>query len=269
MLSCETGKINEDLDAILLDVIDETFRQIFGGVNVQLIYDSFERNCRLKREEIVGKPHAFSSCLESLLGSAAPAIERLIIKNLYHRLGIEHVEKEGIRFPDFMNEVNLKVPSPREKADESPREAEVCERKWKKRNLRFYKSILGNMQVGLNVWHLENADNPRTLRLIFSNRAADQILGIAGKKALGRPIAEIFPNAPEEFHGACAEVARSGRAKSLTEFIFSNECVAEGIVSEAFPLPDCHVGMTFQKIFKEKRAEKQRTRSSRHRKNRG
>lgn len=110
-------------------------------------------------------------------------------------------------------------------------------------------SILESMQTGLNVWHLENVDDPAALRLVFSNPAAEQITGLAGKAILGRTLAEVFPKLLEtEFPRASAEVIRSGKSKDLGEIHYGDECMAGSIFSvKVFPLPNNCVGVTLEK----------------------
>lgn len=93
------------LDDLLLSVVDETIRQVFRDAGVKVIYDFFENNFHLKREEIAEKAEVFSAGLEKLLVSGAPMIEKLILKNLYHKLGLEFKEKKGYGFSDYMKEL--------------------------------------------------------------------------------------------------------------------------------------------------------------------
>lgn len=92
------------LDDLLLSVVDETMRQVFREAGAKVIYDYLANNSHLKREEIVEKPEVFSAGLERLLVSAAPVIENLILENLYRRLGLKFVEKEGYGFSDYVKE---------------------------------------------------------------------------------------------------------------------------------------------------------------------
>ena len=93
------------LDDLLLSVVDETMRQVFRDAGVKVIYDYLANNSHLKREEIAEKPEVFSVGLETLMVSAAQVIEILILKDLYRRLGLEFVEKEGYEFSDYVEEL--------------------------------------------------------------------------------------------------------------------------------------------------------------------
>ena len=93
------------LDDLLFSVVDETMKQVFRDVGTKVIYDYLANNSHLKREEIAEKPEVFSAGLERLLVSAAPVIENLILKNLYSKLGLKFVEKEGYEFSDYIKEL--------------------------------------------------------------------------------------------------------------------------------------------------------------------
>jgi len=101
----EIGGKMERLDDLLANVVDETLTQVFKKEGVRVIYDYFENNHHLKREEIAEKPGVFSNGLERLLGSAAPVIENLILKNLHAKLGLKFREKKGYGFSDYVKEL--------------------------------------------------------------------------------------------------------------------------------------------------------------------
>ena len=92
-------------DDLLLSVVDETMRQIFREAGVKVIYDYLENNCNLKREEIAEKPEVFSAGLKRLMVSAALVIEKMILENLYRKLGLKLEEKEGYEFSDYIKEL--------------------------------------------------------------------------------------------------------------------------------------------------------------------
>ena len=95
----------ETLDDLLLKVADKMLKQVFREAGTKVIYDFLENNSHLKREEIAEKPEVFSAGLERLLGSGAQVIEKLILKNLYRRLGLKFEEKESYEFSDYVKEL--------------------------------------------------------------------------------------------------------------------------------------------------------------------
>ena len=105
MSKIEISEKAERLNDLVINVADETLKQIFKEEGTRAIYDYLENNSHLKREEIGGKPKVFSAGLERLLGSAAPVIENLILKNLHAKLGLKFREKKGYGFSDYVKEL--------------------------------------------------------------------------------------------------------------------------------------------------------------------
>lgn len=95
----------ETLDDLLVNVIDEMLKRVFKEAGTKVIYDYLENKCHLRREEIGEKPEVFSASLERLMVSGAQVIEKLILKNLYRKLGLKLKEKKGYKFPDYIKEL--------------------------------------------------------------------------------------------------------------------------------------------------------------------
>ena len=93
------------LDNLLLDAVDETLRHIFKEEGAKVISNFLENKCDLKREEIGEKAEDFSAGLERFLGSAAPVIEKMILKNLYSKLELKFEEKKGYGFSDYIKDL--------------------------------------------------------------------------------------------------------------------------------------------------------------------
>lgn len=110
VLSCMKweGKISKrakKMDDTLFEAVDEALKQIFKEEGAEVIYGFFENNCHLKREEIAEKPKVFFAGLERLLGSAAPMVEKMILRNLCRMLHLEYAEKEGLGFSECIREL--------------------------------------------------------------------------------------------------------------------------------------------------------------------
>jgi len=266
------AEVSREFDALLLDVVDETLTQIFRDVGVRVIYASFEQNCQLKREEIPERPDAFTVCLGKLLTSAALVIEKLIVKNLYRKCGVEYVESTIFNFSGRVKELK-KMCVMKEK--ESSAKSRIGTESQVSGNLssvvsssstngcrtrefaNLYDSILRNMQVGLDVWCLENPDDAASFKLIFTNDAAEQITGTSARDLLGKNIREVLPSAVKtELAKSCAEVVRSGKARVIDEVPYRGEQAVQRFFSvKAFPLLNNCVGVTFEKACGWKKAE--------------
>lgn len=96
------------LDDLLLSVVDETMKQIFGEASTKAIYGYLENNSHLKLEEVAEEPEVFSVSLKRLLGSGALVIEKLILKNLYRKLELKFEEKKGYGFSEYIKEFRNK-----------------------------------------------------------------------------------------------------------------------------------------------------------------
>ena len=271
------GKIDRKSDALLLAVVDETLEKVFKGVGVQVIYASFEKNFQLKREDILKKPDIFSAGLEKLLGSAATVIEKLIVRNLYQRIGLDHVETESLQFSDEIKEVRRKTvlaeekviddsrkdatmteePSPDTPVGSAPAKEDDRQSDETKSLAGLHENILDSMQIGLDVWSLENTEGTGTLKLVFSNPAAEHITGMPRKAVMGRTLTEVFPMLINtEFPRICAEVVRSGKAKDLGEIQYGDERIPGSIFSvKAFPLPNNCIGLTLEKPIERQQTE--------------
>ena len=104
---CErTGSFSD----LLLNAVDDTLKEVFKEAGAKVIYNLLGNKCHMKREEIGKKPEDFSAGLERLLGSAAPMIEKSVLKNLCSKLRLEYEEKDGFGFLDYLRKL-------REKAD--------------------------------------------------------------------------------------------------------------------------------------------------------
>lgn len=133
-----------------------------------------------------------------------------------------------------------------------------------RRLLHLYQVGHQELRVGLNIWHLEDPNDPGSLRLVATNPAAAQATGVPASSVLGKRIDEGFPETvrrgvAQEF----AEVALTGRPKHMGEVIYGDPRVTEGIYEVyCFPLPNRSVGVAFDNITRRRTVELQIERSA-------
>lgn len=96
------------VDAVLREVIDDTLKQVFKEAGTRVIYDYFENVRALRIEAMAENPESFSISLKQLLGSAAPVIEDLILRNLHSELQTEFEDKEGCEFSGHIKQLRDK-----------------------------------------------------------------------------------------------------------------------------------------------------------------
>lgn len=125
-----------------------------------------------------------------------------------------------------------------------------------------YRRTFESLPIGLSVWHLENPDDPGSLRLLASNTAAADATGLPRDQVLGKTMTEAHPQAVAAgIAGIFAEVVRTGQMKDLGEVAYGDARVREGIYTVfAFPLPGDCVGLAFENITQRKLAEAARER---------
>lgn len=88
---------------------------------------------------------------------------------------------------------------------------DITERKRAEEELVRINQVVAGMPVGLHLYRLDKLDDDRTLRLVATNPAADDITGQAPESAMGRTMDRIFPNLRErDVPRICASVIASG-----------------------------------------------------------
>lgn len=93
------------LNKIIINVVDEELKKIFGETATLVIYGYLENNLSLKREKIPEKIELFSQGLDKFFGSGAYVLEKMILTNLYFSFGFNFKEKKGYTFVDYVTEL--------------------------------------------------------------------------------------------------------------------------------------------------------------------
>ncbi|RRR69334.1 MAG: PAS domain S-box protein [Candidatus Viridilinea halotolerans] len=127
---------------------------------------------------------------------------------------------------------------------------DITEQKSAEDALQQAHDIVENVQLGLYVYHLEDFNDDRTLRMKYANPATECMTGIAVSALVGKTLDENFPhlraiNVPQRY----AEVVRSGAAHIFEDILYGDDRVMRACFSvKAFPLPHNHVGVAFENI---------------------
>jgi len=82
--SIKEARFNE----LLLETIDDSLNRLFGGMAGNLVYSFLKTVASLDREDITSDLIGFDAGLRKLLGSGATVLEKVIVKELYSRLGL-------------------------------------------------------------------------------------------------------------------------------------------------------------------------------------
>lgn len=119
--------------------------------------------------------------------------------------------------------------------------------------------IVQNIATGIYVYKLEKASDDRSLRLIFANKASEELTGAKVEDITGKTIDEIFPNLrKKEIPELYAQIAKNGKQTEIKDFIYSDDKVIEQAYSiKIFALPGRCVGVSFENVTQRIKAEEQ------------
>jgi PAS domain S-box-containing protein len=124
------------------------------------------------------------------------------------------------------------------------------------KELQQASDIFMNIRTGLHIYHLEDLNDDRTLRMIGTNPAAERLTGLQARDLLGNTLDENFPGLRAKgIPEAYAEVIRTRTARQFDELIYGDDRVVEGAFTfNAFPLPDDCVGISFENVTEQYKA---------------
>jgi PAS domain S-box-containing protein len=134
---------------------------------------------------------------------------------------------------------------------------DITKRKQAEEALHLANDIVSNVQVGMYVYHLEDIDDDRTLRMISANPATEEITGVKVSDIIGKTLDENFPylrdkGLPQRF----AEVVRNGETHTFEDITYSDDRIMQACFSvKAFPLPHNHLGVAFENITEKVQAQ--------------
>ncbi len=122
--------------------------------------------------------------------------------------------------------------------------------------IKRYGDVVKNIQVGLTVWQLTEADEPPSFELISANPAASQLVGQNLDRAVGMRIETLFPQFVKTSRIIeLIEVLNSSEARDFPEIIY-RDATQEGYCSlKAFPLPNRCLGLAYEDITDRKQAQ--------------
>ncbi len=176
---------------------------------------------------------------------------------LNRRIELHGLRRDGREFPVELSITALKEG---ESYSFSAFLADITERKHAEAELRRYADVFRNMQVGVNVWCLQDRKDLRSFKLISSNPAAAHFLGVRTEDVLGRRMSDAFPHMLEtDLPRQYRDVVLSGEARDLGEVgrMYGKED-ADGVFSvKVFPLPGDCVGVAFEDITERRGLEEQ------------
>jgi len=92
----------DQIDALLLESMDEALTDLLGRRTREAVYDYLERNCLVARNEIPERLDDFSKLLIETFGKGGRTIGKVIAKRLYTKLGWEFVDVHSYELVDYV-----------------------------------------------------------------------------------------------------------------------------------------------------------------------
>jgi len=94
---------------ILLAAVDESLSSL-GDSSKQAIFYHLEFSFNIKKEHIPENITEFLKALETIFGPGASYLEKLIVKRLYEKLGLEFENCQNKDFLDHLRNVKKSLP---------------------------------------------------------------------------------------------------------------------------------------------------------------
>jgi len=98
------GEKEKDFEKLFIEAVDEGLETL-GESGKHMIFFHLDKSYSIKKHEIPKKPEAFAKGLEKIFGAGASVLEKLIVKSLCSKLGLECEDVEGLPFADYVKYV--------------------------------------------------------------------------------------------------------------------------------------------------------------------
>ncbi len=99
----------ESFSKFLLSAVEESLSSL-GDSPKQAIFFHLETSFNVKKEHIPTNLTEFTKALEGIFGFGAPYLEKLIIKHLYEKLGLEFADEQEWNFLECVDNVKKHFP---------------------------------------------------------------------------------------------------------------------------------------------------------------
>jgi two-component system, cell cycle sensor histidine kinase and response regulator CckA len=135
---------------------------------------------------------------------------------------------------------------------------DITVRKRAEEQLRTYAAIVENMDVGACIYHLEDPDDPASLRLLAVNEAGARMGGAKAEEVVGKLVVDALPASDPDALLRNTRVARSGvPERSLRHYPGDSQMAEAYFETDAVPLGNDMVAVLFKDITERKRTEEE------------
>jgi len=117
--------------------------------------------------------------------------------------------------------------------------------------LTFVEAIFAEINIGLLIYHVEDAERVERLKLIYANKQASRFTGTDLGQLVGRHIFDAFPGLREtDIPQFFLDVARTRQSHRYAEALdYGDAKVVRGRYTvKAFPMPYQCVGVLFERL---------------------
>lgn len=114
--------------------------------------------------------------------------------------------------------------------------------------IAFLDSVLSELNVGLVIYHLEKADDAKSLKLIYANREAERSTGLEMQHRIGKYILDAFPPLAETRLPETYREVATTKTPQRVEVPYGDPGQSAASYSvRAFPMPGGCVGGLFER----------------------
>jgi len=119
--------------------------------------------------------------------------------------------------------------------------------------LTFLDAVLAEINMGIFIYHLEDPEDERKLKLIYANKEASNCTGADLSPLVGKYILEAFPGLAEtQFPKAFRDVIVQGESRRLGAMEYEDANLKKRSYSvRAFPMPAGCMGVLFESLVDE------------------
>jgi rsbT co-antagonist protein RsbR len=131
------------------------------------------------------------------------------------------------------------------------------ERDEAKQSAELYQAIYQFIPISIQVSHLDQPEDPRSMRLVAANAAMKRTSKVDVGAKIGMRLLEIYPNIPDNMLQIQSDVIRTGQSHDLGELTYHIDDEHEvTYTTQLIPLPNNHLASMLVDVTERKRAEK-------------